>query len=62
MLLIICKHCQFNCKIIFISDVISDEINQLEACSSSISTKLLKKKTKEHKNVISDGNIDLLMT
>lgn len=44
--------------------MISNESNQLEACSSSISTNVTpkKKKTKEHKHVMSDGNVDLLMT
>jgi len=58
------KYSQFNCKIFFVSDVISNESNQPEACSSSISDHSMTKgkRTEERKNVISDGNFDLLMT
>lgn len=58
------KYWQFNCKIIFVSDVISNESNQPGAYSSSISAHSTAKgkRTEEHKNVISDGNVDLLIT
>jgi len=48
---------------ISVSDIVSNESNQLEVCNSSILTNATtkKKKTKNHKKYVSDGNVDLFV-
>lgn len=48
---------------ISVSDIVLNESNQSEVCSSSTLTNVSpkKNKTKNHKKYVSDGNVDLLV-